>query len=341
MKKNDVDSQSHGNTLSASAVQGWQQELKGLWGEAVKLHEPMLRYTTFRIGGPAQALLIVQTVDDLCRAVLWARHKGLPYYVLGQGSNVLVADTGVEGLVIVNRCQNRRCVESAEGTTVFAEAGVGLTKLAYQVSAQGWSGLEWAAGIPGTLGGAIVGNAGAFGSDMSASLIRIEVLDGEGERRSYEAADLDFSYRSSRFKKEGGRSNRELIILAAELSLSRSDSAQTVERCREAVRLRQRSQPLDEPSAGCVFKNPPRDYAGRLIEAAGLKGRQIGGARFSCAHANFVVNVGQARARDVLALIDLARTEVRQQFSLELELEIECIGQPVQTAILERKAHGD
>jgi len=329
VKERDFESQGHESTLSAVALESWQQELRRLWGEALKLDEPLLRYTTFRIGGPAQALLVVRTVDDLCSAVLWARHRRIPFYVLGQGSNVLVADRGVEGLVIVNRCQNYRFVELAEGVTVFAEAGVSLSRLAYKVSARGWSGLEWAAGIPGTLGGAIVGNAGAFGSDISASLIRVEVLDGQGERRSYEAANLDFSYRSSRFKKEGGRSNRELIILTAELSLSRADRAQAIERCREAVRLRRKSQPLDEPSAGCVFKNPPRDYAGRLIEAAGLKGKQIGGARFSCTHANFVVNDGQATARDVLALIDLARTEVRQQFSQELELEIECIGQPV------------
>jgi len=318
----EVDSMSF-----ALAAESWQRELQQQWGENLKLNEPMRRHTTFRIGGLAQALLSVWNVDDLCSAVLWARRREIPYYVVGQGSNILIADTGIKGLVIANRCQGYQFVESEKGMTAFAEAGISLSKLAYEVSELGWSGLEWAVGIPGTLGGAIVGNAGAFGSDISTSLTRVHVLDGQGHQRAYNVAELDFSYRFSRFKKEGGRSNRELIILAAELSLSRGDRVQIVERCREIMRLRQRSQPLDKPSAGSVFKNPPRDYAGRLIEAAGLKGKQIGGAQFSCAHANFIVNVGQATAQDVLALIELAREEVREQFSQDLELEIECIGQ--------------
>ena len=322
-------------------TESWQRELRRLWGENLTLNEPMSRHTSFRIGGPVQALLVVRCVDELCNAVLWARSKQVPYYVVGHGSNILVADAGIQGLVIVNRCQSYHLTESAEVATVFAEAGIGLSKLAHAVSESGWSGLEWATGIPGTLGGAIVGNAGAFGSDISASLTRIHVLDGKGDRQVYVVADLDFSYRSSCFRKEGRESNRELVILAAELSLRRGDRGQIAERCREIIQIRQRSQPLDKPSAGSVFKNPPQDYAGRLIEAAGLKGMQVGEAQVSLRHANFIVNVGNATACDVLTLIELIRAKVREQFYQELDLELECVGQHSQTCTLERKADGN
>jgi len=311
--------------------QNWQQELQRLWGEKLRVNEPMSRHTSFRIGGPAQALLAVQTIDDLCEAVLWARQNQVAYHVIGQGSNLLIADAGITGLVIVNRCQAYHLTGMDGNAIVYAEAGIKLSKLVREVGKAGWSGLEWATGIPGTLGGAIVGNAGAFGGEMSGALARVHVMDGEGQRREWSGTDLNFAYRSSCLKEEGNTANREFILLVAELALDKGNPDEILKLTREIVRSRRRAQPLGRPSAGSVFKNPGQGHAGQLIEAAGLKGTRIGDAQISPQHANFIVNVGNATARDVLELIELIRDEVRQRFSQELELEIEVIGQYSQT----------
>ena len=295
--------------------EGWREELQTLWGKRLMLDEPMSRHTSFRIGGPATSLLVVTTTEEMCRVVRWARQKQVAYYVIGHGSNVLVADRGLDGLVIVNRCEKCSLRQIADTASVSTDSGISLHRLAHWVAEQGWTGLEWASGIPGTLGGAIVGNAGAADSDISQSLIQVEVLDGFGERQTLTSSNLDFVYRSSRFKQEGGTASRKLIILGAELTLREGDPDTIRERARQIAEARSQRQPLGRPSAGSIFKNPPDDYAGRLIEEVGLKGTRVGDAQVSVQHANFIINAGLATAQDVLALIELIRVEVWQRFS--------------------------
>ena len=311
--------------------ESWREELQHLWGKRLKVDEPMSRHTSFRIGGPACALLVVTTTDELCQAIRWARHKQVAYYVIGHGSNILVADAGLDGLVIVNRCETCGLTRTADTAIVSAESGISLHKLVRWVAEQGWSGLEWASGIPGSLGGAIVGNAGAYGNDISQSLVQVEVLDGVGQQRTLTNDELDFGYRASRFKQEGSTTNRKLVILNAELALHEGDPRAIRDRVRQEAESRSQRQPLGKPSAGSIFKNPHQDYAGRLIETAGLKGIRIGDAQVSMQHANFIINLGNATAHDVMALIELIREKVWQQFSQELDLEIEYIGQHSQT----------
>lgn len=318
--------------------QNWRQELQRRWGDRLKIDEPMSRHTSFRIGGPAQALLVVDTTDDLCEAVLWARRARVPYYVIGQGSNLLIADAGIAGLVIVNRCREFHVCRVDATAVVHAEAGINLGALASEVGRAGWAGLEWATGIPGTLGGAIAGNAGAFGGEIGGALRKVHIMDGDGERREWYKEDLHLTYRSSRFKDELGVGSREFIILAAELALDKGDTDEIAKRTGEFARARQRTQPVGQPSAGSVFKNPPRGHAGWLIEGAGLMGKRIGGAQISPRHANFIVNVGDATAEDVMELVRLVRRTVGQRFSQELELEIELIGQYSQPAYVEKES---
>jgi UDP-N-acetylmuramate dehydrogenase len=319
-------------------TQNWLQDLRSLWADKLRIDEPMSRHTSFRIGGPAQALLLVDTTDDLCEAVLWARRAQVPYHVIGQGSNLLAADAGIAGLVIVNRCREYRIARVDGTAVVYAESGIGLGTLAREVGRAGWAGLEWATGIPGTLGGAITGNAGAFGAEIGGALSKVHIMDGGGERREWHGEDLHLTYRSSRFKEEACVTRREFIILAAELVLEEGDIDEIARRTGEFARVRRRNQPVGEPSAGSVFKNPPEDHAGRLIEAAGLMGTRIGGAQISPRHANFIVNVGDATAEDVVELIRLVRCTVGQRFSHELELEIELIGRYSQLADVEKES---
>jgi UDP-N-acetylmuramate dehydrogenase len=327
--------------MSDSPCRNWQQELQQIWGTRLMLNEPMSRHTSFRIGGPAEALLIVQTLDELREVVQWATERRIPYYVIGQGTNLLVHDEGLRGIVIVNRCAGYHLTETEVGAVVFAETGISLAALARRAADASLSGLEWAASIPGSLGGAIVGNAGAFGKDMSDVLTKVFVLDTNGETFEISAADLGFAYRSSVFKEGRLAKHHGHVILAAELVLHKGVRSEIVKLAQEVTLARQRAQPLQQPSAGSVFKNPPQDYAGRLIEAAGLKGVRGGGAQVSPKHANFIVNCGSATARDVLDLIELIKSTVREQFHQELELEIVYIGQQTQATRCERKAGED
>lgn len=303
--------------------QDWRLDLELIWGTRLRRDEPMAGYTSFGIGGPADALLEIREVDDLCAAARWAASRGVPCRVIGAGSNLLVADDGVAGLVIVNHCDAIRIIESEDTATVQVEAGKAITALARELARAGWAGLEWAVGLPGTVGGAIVGNAGARARSMADCIIRVQILDEHGEHAWVSAAELGFRYRSSSLK-QSGRGLR--IVLAAEMAFQRGDPAQIEAAVREIVRTRKLSQPLQQRSAGSVFKNPASDYAGRMIEAVGLKGQRIGDAQVSPKHANFIVNLGAATSGDVLDLIGLIRDRVRERFHQELELEIVCLG---------------
>ncbi|MFQ5885673.1 MAG: UDP-N-acetylmuramate dehydrogenase, partial [Anaerolineae bacterium] len=257
--------------------------------------------------------------EDLLGWVTLARKQGVPYFVMGRGTNLLVADEGIRGLVIENRCRGVRYLTRGEGVLLRVQAGGSLSSLARRTAKEGLGGLEWAVGIPGTVGGAIVNNAGAYGSSIAQQLQQVTLLDSQGVLRGMAVSELELGYRTSRFKGENS------VILSADFALQVESADLLSQRVTSYERERRKSQPK-EPSAGSVFKNPAGDYAGRLIEEAGLKGERIGDAQISPLHANYIVNLGQARARDVAALIRLVRERVWQKHGTLLALEIELVG---------------
>lgn len=290
--------------------------------EAIRKQEPLAPHTVWRIGGPADLLVVARSVEALRQAVGLAWEHQVPCRVLGGGSNVLVGDAGVRGLVVLNRA---RAID-IKGTCVKTESGAMLATVARQCVSRGLAGLEWAAGIPGTLGGAVSGNAGAWGSDIASKLVRASVLEHGGVVSVWPAERFEFGYRASKLKREAAAGQQMVVVLAIELGLQVGERAALEAHMADLAARRKASQPRGA-SCGSVFKNPPGDYAGRLIDAAGLKGRQVGGAQISPHHANFIVNVGQARAHDVQALIELAQETVQARFGVELELEIETLGE--------------
>ena len=313
------------------------EQLRRLFGERLQENVPLARYTSARIGGPADALLVVNSADELKGAAETLWDLELSFFILGGGSNVLVSDAGVRQVVILNRAKNIRFEEREDHPVVRAESGASIGVISRQASIRGYPGLEWAAGIPGSLGGAVVGNAGAYGSDMAGNLILAEILHhsrvmgtarlkgGSASQKTWTADQLKFSYRSSTLKSMPG----EAVVLAALLRLGRSMPGGQIEiQARMAAfnDQRRRTQPPGA-SMGSMFKNPPGDYAGRLIDAVGLKGTRIGDAEISQLHANFFINHGKARAKDVLALVELAHSRVAEMFSVNLETEIEFIGE--------------
>lgn len=354
---------------------------------------PLSKYTTFQIGGPAKYLLAVENSEDIIKAVDFIREKRLPFFILGGGSNVLVGDRGYNGAVVLMENQER----TIGGKTIMAEAGVKLSDLAEMSVDCGFSGLEWAVGIPGTIGGALRGNAGAFGKSISESAKEVKTLsflppfmsfrakrgissgqsfpsipvpcprkresstlslslrgkakqirnyslneatEGSGVEgplqrnyslsgvegpnnltiKTYIPKDCRFNYRESVFK------HNQEIIIAAEFQFKKGDREKSRKLIRDYLARRWQNCPLEYPSAGCIFKNPKPETAAQLIEQAGLKGKRIGKAMISEKHANFIVNLGGAKTGDVLSLINLAQTEVKKKFSIQLELEIQWLG---------------
>jgi UDP-N-acetylmuramate dehydrogenase len=306
--------------------------------------EPMSRHTTFRVGGPADGFIEATSAGDLRDIVLAARRQQVRYFVLGSGSNILVSDAGIRGLVILNKAREIKFQtssfksqtrvelsggEPAEASTpqVQAESGALLPTLARECIERGWAGLEWAIGVPGTVGGAVVGNAGAHGSDVAHSLISATILDSGGNVRDWSNQELQFGYRRSILKSQiTNLKSQKPVVLAATFELEPSPRAELEIKAAEYTEKRKRTQP---PGAtiGSMFKNPPGDYAGRLIEAAGLKGARAGSAEISNVHANFFVNLGGASAADIHSLISLAREKVQAMFGIELELEIQLVGE--------------
>ena len=286
------------------------------WNESLALH------TTFRIGGPADAFVEATQVSHLVDAVRWARQNQIPFFILGNGSNILVQDGGVRGLVIENRCDDLSLnLINSTGALVSMESGALLPGVVNRLSRLGWTGLEWAIGVPGTLGGAIVGNAGAHGGCMGDHLVAVQILDADDAVRWLPKTDCAFDYRTSRFKSTKGE-----IVLRADFLLGRDEPAACKARMNQYTEHRRRSQPT-QASVGSMFKNPFGSYAGQLIEQAGLKGSHVGAVEVSQVHANFFVNHGGARASDVIELIERVRTRVREKFGIEFELEIEVVGE--------------
>jgi UDP-N-acetylmuramate dehydrogenase len=298
------------------------EALRGEFGDQAAFSVPLARYTAARIGGPAEAMLTVESAAELSRATAFLWETGLPFRVLGSGSNVLISDKGLQGVVVLNKAREHRFLEAEADPQVWAASGANFGALARAAAARGFSGLEWAAGIPGTIGGAVVGNAGAHGGDMAGSLAWTDVIRrGRGVVR-LETDALEYGYRRSNLKRSGA----ETVVLAAQLRLERADPAEIEARMSRYLAHRRETQPPGA-SMGSMFVNPAGDFAGRLIEAAGLKGVRIGGAEISPLHGNFFINRRDASAADVLRLLDLAHRTVFEKFGVRLELEIELIGE--------------
>jgi UDP-N-acetylmuramate dehydrogenase len=307
----------------------------------LKIRENVLLrdYTTFKIGGPARYFFVAKNKEDLKNAILWAKKKKLPFFILGGGSNVLFSDNGFKGLII--KLQNTQY--EIRNTKIVAEAGVPLQKLVLETAKRGLSGLENLAGIPGTLGGAIWGNAGAFGGEIGNLVEEVKTLqiaNGKWQIVNLKKEDCKFGYRESIFKRR-----KNWIILEATLKLKKGNKKEIEEKIKEILKLRKEKQLLEFPSAGSVFKNVPIEKipkkiqkklkekikngflpAGAIIEAVGLKGYKIGNAKIVEKHANFIVNLGSAKGKDVLGLIEKVKNEVKRKFGIEMEEEIELVG---------------
>ncbi|GBD09216.1 UDP-N-acetylenolpyruvoylglucosamine reductase [Candidatus Thermoflexus japonica] len=291
------------------------------WGLPLYRDVPLARFTTSRIGGPADALVMVEDVQALADVVQGAWADGVPVTLLGGGSNVLIADRGVRGLVVLNRA---RALRFESDGRVWAASGVLLPTLARLCAERGWSGLEWAIGVPGTVGGAVVGNAGAHGGDIASCLESVELLLPEEGIVTWGAGQLALGYRTSRLKTWPAAPRP--VVLAARFLLRPEDPEVILERMAAFNAYRRRTQP-GGASIGSMFRNPPGDYAGRLIEAAGLKGARRGGIVISTLHANFFINEGNGTAADVRALMMEVQRCVQERFGVLLEPEIEFVGE--------------
>ena len=277
----------------------------------------MKNYTTFRIGGKADILLKPSTYNQVAEIIKLCKQHEIPYYILGNGSNLLVADEGYRG-VIIQIYQNLSKI-SIEGNEVTAEAGALLYKIATKAMEQGLTGFEFAHGIPGTLGGAVVMNAGAYDGEIKKVLKECVVLDEEGNLHTLSNEDLQLGYRTSIITPKG------YIVLGATLTLQPGNPEAIKKYMKELIDRRKEKQPLDKPSAGSTFKRPEGHFAGKLIMDSGLRGYQLGGAMVSEKHCGFVVNVGQATCKDVLELIEYVQKVVHEKFEIELEPEVKLL----------------
>jgi UDP-N-acetylmuramate dehydrogenase len=280
-----------------------------------------------RVGGPADVLVEANDVPTLTALVRATRAAGVPLTVLGRGSDVVVADAGIRGLVVLSRAQGCRI----EGDRLIADAGLPLARAATLAQQAGLSGLEFGLAIPGTVGGAVWGNAGAHGADVAGALESVTLLLADGCEADEPASALALTYRDSRLKQPAGERPAGTrpagdLILTATFHLAPADPTAIKARLDDIRRWRREHQPLSQPSAGSVFRNPPGDSAGRLIDACGLKGMRVGGAEISQKHANFIVNVNGATATDVRRIAELARRAVAAKFGVELVYEVQFIG---------------
>ena len=290
------------------------------FGEMVKENAPLAPFTSARIGGPADLFVTVDSVAALARVVKFLWKNELPFIVIGGGSNILVSDKGVRGVVVMNRAK-KVTFHPGDQPSVTAESGVVFSNLANRCASKGLGGIEWAAAVPGTIGGAVYGNAGAFGGDVAGSLLSTELLTENGRER-FSVEQMGYGYRASVLK----RGELKAIVLSAELSLANSTKEDATVKIQQFSAHRKTTQPPGA-SMGSMFKTPPGDYAGRLIEASGLKGTRVGNAEISPVHGNFFVNHGATRAEDIRKLVQLAQKTVKEKQGIDLELEIEMVGE--------------
>ncbi len=280
-------------------------------------NEPMSRHTSLRVGGPADTFVRTASEDDLRGAVAVAREHEVPIFILGGGTNLLVADRGIRGVVIENAWSQA----GVDGDTVVASSGAPTAHVAAVAARAGILGLEWMATVPGTVGGAVHGNAGAFGSETADVIVSTDLMDLNGEGWTAAKDDLGYAYRTSALQ------GMPVIVVRARFRGTKGDRATAVRRIKEMANERAAKQPLAQPNTGSIFRNPQGDFAGRLIEAAGLKGRRVGGAVVSEKHANFIVNADDATAAEIRDLIRLCQREVKDRFGVDLVPEVELVGQ--------------
>ncbi|EHQ91542.1 UDP-N-acetylenolpyruvoylglucosamine reductase [Desulfosporosinus youngiae DSM 17734] len=276
---------------------------------------PLQLLSTWRIGGPAEAVYWPETVEDLSSVWRRAQEAEIPVRLIGRGSNVLFPDEGLPGITLVTT--SLRGISWGDHE-VRVEAGYTLARLAQEAGERGWSGLEFARGIPGSVGGAIMMNAGAHGDEMASCILSITALWADGSIKKLERTDFEFAYRFCSLRGQAW-------VLEAQLKFSPGERDRILQAMKENLTKRTANQPLEEPNAGSVFRNPPGDSAGRLIEAAGWKGKCIGGAKVSEKHANFIVNTGKAMSKDVLALIEAIVLDVQLKYGITLQTEVESI----------------
>jgi UDP-N-acetylmuramate dehydrogenase len=282
----------------------------------------MRNYSTMNIGGIADALLLVYNAEEMEKNVQKLWEMDIPFLILGSGSNLLISDRGIRELVLINRAHNIRINTQANPPTIWAESGASLAQIARQSCLRGLSGLEWASAIPGTVGGAAYGNAGAFKREMALNFTSAEVLQRSSGKQTWQKNDFQYSYRSSILK----RSPLQVVILTVKLELAKGDPLKIKEDMEKNRQKRMDTQPPG-PSLGSIFRNPKGEKAGRLIEDCGLKGKRIGDAEISPLHANFIINTANAHARDVLDLILLAHESVKTRHGISLLPEIQVVGE--------------
>ncbi|MCB5474082.1 UDP-N-acetylmuramate dehydrogenase [Blautia luti] len=281
--------------------------------------EPMKQHTTFKIGGPADYFLVPETGEEVGEIIKICRKTDTPYFILGNGSNLLVGDGGYRGAVI--QVYRNMSAVTVEGTTITAQAGALLSAVAAAAKNASLTGFEFAGGIPGTVGGAAVMNAGAYGGEMKDVLVEVTVMDAEGKIFTISAEKLELGYRTSVIKKAG------YIVLEAKIRLKEGDQETIRERMKELTIQRTTKQPLEYPSAGSTFKRPEGYFAGKLVMDSGLRGYQVGGARISEKHCGFVINAGDATAKDVRTLMDNVRDIVYEKYGVTLEPEVKFLGE--------------
>ena len=296
-------------------------QLRSVFGDHLQENVVLANYTTARVGGSADAALMVYAASELENAARRLCEMDIPFFVLGSGSNVLISDAGVHTIVIINHAHTVKIDVRSNPPSVWCESGANIGGAARQVALRGLSGLEWAVSIPGTVGGAIYGNAGAHDGDIQGSLLLADILHRQTGKAASTSDQLEFGYRTSILKQNPGQA----IVLSARFKLSASSPDAVHSRMEEFTNQRHKSQPTGA-SMGSMFKNPPGDYAGRLIEAAGLKGARIGGVEISPVHANFFINDHNAKAADIWKLIRRTQKKVAEKFGIQLELEIELLG---------------
>lgn len=296
------------------------QELCGILGEEnVFTKEPMSRHTTFRAGGPADFFVTPEKEGQVRKTLSLLKEAQVPRYIMGNGSNLLVGDRGYRG-VILQICKKMNRIR-IQDTVIQAQAGALLSKIAAEAQAKGLTGFEFASGIPGSLGGAVMMNAGAYGGEMKQVLTQAQVLNASGEIEDVLAEEMELGYRSSVFSRNGG------VILSASIQLGPGDPPAIQSRMEELKYLRTSKQPLEYPSAGSTFKRPEGYFAGKLIQDAGLRGFQVGGAQVSEKHCGFVINKDQATAMDIRSLMEQVSEKVYAQFGVRLEPEVKLIGE--------------
>ena len=296
------------------------EELRGvLGGDAVRLKEPMKVHTSFRIGGPAELFLTPENAAQLVETIRILRRHEIPIFILGNGSNLLVRDKGIRGAVI--QLSGRMSALKTDGTVLYAEGGALLSAAAAKAAEAGLTGLEFASGIPGSIGGAVMMNAGAYGGEMKDVLESVDVLTRDLQMETLPVERLGLSYRHSSLAERGD------IVLGARFRLEQGDPQAIQARMAELAEQRREKQPLQYPSAGSTFKRPEGYFAGKLIQDAGLKGKTIGGAQVSEKHAGFLINTGNATAEEMLELIAFCQRTVEEKFRVRLETEVRIVGE--------------